>query len=37
MEKCIGVENFRIIEAWLRREALRLRRSQPQASFKPPA
>ena len=29
MKKRIGVENFRIIEAWLRREALRLRRSQP--------
>jgi len=29
MKKRIGVEGFRIIEAWLRREALRLRRSQP--------
>ncbi|MFB0522177.1 MAG: transposase [Candidatus Bathyarchaeia archaeon] len=25
----IGAEGFRVIEAWLRREALRLRRSQP--------
>jgi hypothetical protein len=29
MKKRIGGEGFRIIEAWLRREALRLRRSQP--------
>jgi hypothetical protein len=29
MKKRIGVEGFTIIEAWLRREALRLRRSQP--------
>jgi hypothetical protein len=29
MKKRIGVEGFRIIEAWLRREALRLRRNQP--------
>jgi len=29
MKKRIGVEGFRIIETWLRREALRLRRSQP--------
>jgi hypothetical protein len=29
MKRRIGVEGFRIIEAWLRREALRLRRSQP--------
>jgi len=29
MKKRIGVESFRIIEAWLRREALRLRHSQP--------
>jgi hypothetical protein len=29
MKSRIGVEGFRIIEAWLRREALRLRRSQP--------
>jgi len=29
MKKRIGVEGFRIVEAWLRREALRLRRSQP--------
>ena len=29
MKKRIGVEGFRIIEAWLRREALKLRRSQP--------
>jgi len=29
MKKRIGVKGFRIIEAWLRREALRLRRSQP--------
>jgi hypothetical protein len=29
MKKRIGVDGFRIIEAWLRREALRLRRSQP--------
>ena len=29
MKKRIGVEGFRIIEAWLRGEALRLRRSQP--------
>ncbi len=40
MKKRIGVEGFRIVEAWLRREALRLRRSQPlsaAASSKPPA
>jgi len=29
MKKRIGVEGFRIIEAWLRREALRLRECQP--------
>ena len=29
MKKRIGPEGFRVIEAWLRREALRLRRSQP--------
>ena len=29
MKKRIGAEGFHIIEAWLRREALRLRRSQP--------
>ena len=29
MKKRIGAEGFRIIEAWLRREALRHRRSQP--------
>jgi hypothetical protein len=29
MKSRIGAEGFRIIEAWLRREALRLRRSQP--------
>ncbi len=29
MKKRIGDEGFRIIEAWLRRESLRLRRSQP--------
>ena len=29
MKKRVGPEGFRIIEAWLRREALRLRRSQP--------
>ena len=29
MKKRIGAERFRIIEAWLRREALRLRRNQP--------
>jgi hypothetical protein len=29
MKKRIGAEGFRIIEAWLRREALKLRRSQP--------
>jgi hypothetical protein len=29
MKKRIGAEGFRIVEAWLRREALRLRRSQP--------
>jgi len=29
MKKRIGAEGFRIIEAWLRKEALRLRRSQP--------
>jgi hypothetical protein len=29
MKKRIGPEGFRIIEAWLRREALRLRRHQP--------
>jgi hypothetical protein len=28
-KKRIGVEGFRIIEVWLRREALRLRKSQP--------
>ena len=32
MKKRIGVEGFRIIEAWFRREALRLRRSQPLAA-----
>ena len=32
MKKRIGAEGFRIIEAWLRREALRLRRSQPLAA-----
>ena len=32
MKKRIGPEGFRIIEAWLRREALRLRESQPLAS-----
>jgi len=29
LKKRIGAEGFRIIEAWLRREALKLRRSQP--------
>ena len=29
MKKRIGAEGFRIIEAWLRKEALKLRRSQP--------
>jgi hypothetical protein len=29
MKKRVGVEGFRSIEAWLRREALRLRESQP--------
>jgi len=29
MKKRIGADSFRIIEAWLRRKALRLRRSQP--------
>jgi len=29
MKKRIGAEGFRVIEAWLRREALRHRRSQP--------
>ena len=29
MKKRIGAEGFRLIEAWLRREALRLRESQP--------
>jgi hypothetical protein len=29
MKKRVGPEGFRTIEAWLRREALRLRRSQP--------
>jgi len=29
MKKRIGAEGFRIIEAWLRREALKLRTSQP--------
>ena len=29
MKKRIGAEGFRVIEAWLRREALRLRESQP--------
>ena len=32
MKKRVGVEGFRIIEAWLRREALRLRASQPLSS-----
>ena len=32
MKRRIGVEGFRIIEAWLRREALRLRESQPLAA-----
>ena len=32
MKKRIGVEGFRIIEAWLRREALRHRSSQPLSS-----
>jgi len=32
MRKRIGGEGFRIIEAWLRREALRLRESQPLAA-----
>lgn len=29
MKKRIGVEGFRAIDAWLRRQALRLRESQP--------
>ena len=29
MKKRIGAEGFRVIEAWLRREALKLRASQP--------
>jgi len=29
MKKRIGADGFRVIEAWLRRESLRLRRSQP--------
>jgi len=29
MKKRIGAEGFRNIEAWLRREALRLRKTQP--------
>ena len=29
MKKRVGVEGFRVVEAWLRREALRLRESQP--------
>jgi len=32
MKKRIGAEGFRAIEAWLRREALRLRESQPLAA-----
>ena len=32
MKKRVGVEGFRIIEAWLRREALRHRSSQPLAA-----
>ena len=32
MKKRIGAEGFRIMEAWLRREALRLRESQPLAA-----
>jgi hypothetical protein len=32
MKKRIGAEGFRLIEAWLRREALRLRESQPLAA-----
>ena len=32
MKKRIGVEGFRLIEAWLRHEALKLRRSQPLAA-----
>jgi hypothetical protein len=32
MKKRIGVEGFRIIEAWLRHEALKLRESQPLAA-----
>ena len=32
MKKRIGVEGFRLIEAWLRKEALRLRESQPLAA-----
>ncbi|MFB0522178.1 MAG: hypothetical protein ACETV1_00275 [Candidatus Bathyarchaeia archaeon] len=29
MKKRIGAEGFRVIEAWLRRQALKLRRNQP--------
>jgi hypothetical protein len=36
MKKRIGVEGFRSIEAWLRHEALRLRKSQPSAWFRQP-
>jgi len=32
MKRRIGTEGFRIIEAWLHREALRLRRSQPMST-----
>ena len=32
MRKRIGKEGFRIIEAWARHEALKLRRSQPLAA-----
>jgi len=32
MKKRIGVEGFRIIDARLRRKALRLRRSQPRSA-----
>ena len=32
MKKRVGPEGFRTIEAWLRREALRLRRSQPMSA-----
>jgi hypothetical protein len=32
MKKRIGAEGFCNLEAWLRREALRLRRSQPLAA-----